>query len=163
MHYFLFPYIFNIKLFSQLIFNIKGYPSYLSNLHLCCLLYSLFSFLKITSLYLFILIFYLRECKRAQGGVAEGEAGKWMWGSIPEPWDHDLNWRQTLHRLSHQGALILSFYHPQFMKEVSLAFLVNEKWEIFVVLTTMADLILDFSLYWASREHDSGSFPPSLM
>ena len=62
---------------------------------------TLFLFFKI---YLFI---YLteretqRESEHKQGKwERENQASRWagslMWGSIPEPWDHDLSWRQTL-------------------------------------------------------------------
>ena len=29
------------------------------------------------------------------------------WGSIPEPWDHDLSWSQMLNWLNHPGAPFL--------------------------------------------------------
>ena len=76
-----------------------------------------------------ILFIYLRERQRQrqrthsrehnQDGRAEGEGeAGWLaphWAGslaqclIPGPWDHDLNWRQTLNQLSHPGAPVLHF------------------------------------------------------
>ena len=50
--------------------------------------------------YLFFI--YLREWEQEQGG--EGKTGSPTWGSIPEPWDHDLSQWQTLNCLSHPDA-----------------------------------------------------------
>ena len=36
---------------------------------------------------------------------AHARAWSPTWGSIPGPWDHDVSRRQTLHQLSHPGAL----------------------------------------------------------
>jgi len=46
--------------------------------------------------FLKILLIYLRESARAQAGGREEQAprgaGSLMWGPIPKPWDHDLNY-----------------------------------------------------------------------
>ena len=65
------------------------------------------------SLVFLILYLFTWERLRAQaGGAAERErekqapcwAGSPMRGSIPGPWDHDLNWRKTLNWQNHPAA-----------------------------------------------------------
>ena len=66
-------------------------------------------------LFSFFLRFHLFiwERERAQGGEREKQAtlqeGRPTQDSTPQPWDHDLSWRQTLNPLSHPGAPA-SFY-----------------------------------------------------
>ena len=69
---------------------------------------------------LYIYFFFLKDfiylfegdCERA--AEREGEADSPLsrepdMGSIPGPWDHDLNQRQTLYQLSHLGTPIIDF------------------------------------------------------
>ena len=53
-----------------------------------------------------ILFIYLREYEQGEGQMEREKQnphweGNSTWGSIPESWDHDLTWRQTLNWLSH--------------------------------------------------------------
>ena len=52
------------------------------------------------------------------GEEEEKQASHWAgiltWGWIPEPWDHDLTWRQKLNQLSHPGAPKLHFKDSKF-------------------------------------------------
>ena len=62
-----------------------------------------------------IVFIYLTEREHKQGeqqAEGEGEGGSLLsrdGGSIPGPWDHDLNWRQTFTQLSHQVLLMKIF------------------------------------------------------
>ena len=62
--------------------------------------------------------FYLREreyTSTSRGREGEGEAGSPLSmephvGLIPRPWDHDLNPRETLNRLSHPILIIIFIF-----------------------------------------------------
>ena len=71
-----------------------------------------------------------------------------MWGSIPEPWDHNLRQRQMLNRLSHPGVTILNFReaHPPSNFSIRLYILEGRK----LYLIHIASLALSRALIHVS-------------
>ena len=48
-------------------------------------------------------------------------AGSPMWGSIPDPWDHDLSQRQMLNHLSHPGAPFKANSMNDFISSINIS------------------------------------------
>ena len=69
------------------------------------------------------------KCRSAR--EREKQAPRWArsstWGSVPGPRNHDLSWRQTLHRLSHPGAPTAALFTVAQIRKQSTCPLINEE------------------------------------